>query len=133
MVYLCNQYYNDYYKESKIYPGSIESKSGSALTDYFGFNVITRFSRFVIITGNLRLSGSGDFYFKVKVPNFNKLWAWNTCIQDIKNASSTVFLSTYHTCITIEQSISGNDSYFEIKGQSTVPEISMHGIWALGY
>ena len=119
--------------KEKTYSGSIVSKSGSALTDYFGFNVIKIFSRFVIITGNLRLSGSGDFYFKVKVPNFNELLAWNTCIQDIKNAQSTVFLSIYHTCITIEQTVSSNDSYFEIKGQSTVPEISMHGIWALGY
>lgn len=125
--------YNDYYKESKIYQESIVNKSGTAIADYFGFNVITKFSRFVIITGNLRLNGSGDFYFKVKVPNFNDLWAWCTCIQDIKNSNSTVFMSTYHTCITIEQTVSGNDSYFEIKGQSTVPEVTMHSIWALGF
>lgn len=108
--------------------------SGSASSEYVAFTIHTlRNGRNPVMTANLRLSAGGDFYYKFKVPNFNRLFAWNCNVCDIKNHDSTVFIANYNVWFSCEQTISGNDSYFEIKGRGYVSEFVQVGISAFSF
>lgn len=73
----------------------------------------------------------GDFYFKIKVPDFNELWGWLPSISFINNADSTALLTK--TCyLQIDQD--GNDyTTFVVKGKCDTDQISVIRFWAMGY
>lgn len=113
------------------YDWNLIDYSGVAQNDYFRFSVKKRFTRFVIIEATIRVNGAGDFYFKIKVPQFNELWGWLPSIYFINNATSTVFLTK--TCyLQIDQD--GNDyTTFVVKGKTDTDQISVIRFWAMGY
>ena len=115
----------------KVYDWNIITYSGTALNDYFRFAVHKRFRLFTFIEATIRVNGAGDFYFKIKVPQFNELWGWLPSIMFMKNSNSTSYL-TKTIYLEIDQQ-EHDYTTFELKGKCDTDQISVIRFWAMGY
>lgn len=126
-----NHYYNDIYNDGSI-AGSVVSVSGTAVNQYNSYNIEQWTGRIHVFKGTLRVSGYGNFNIRVKIPGLTKKSPiWLSTTNDIKSSDATNFVDA-DCCITVDQSISGNDSYFDIKGFCSTSDIAMIGFWSIG-